>query len=350
MHVGARSRNSVRNVDVDDRAAGFALVALAMLAMLAMLAVLALAPHRAWAGALEYPARTMRFVVPFGPGGGPDTIARRLAQGLTDKTGHNVVVDNRVGATGMLGMHEVARATPDGYTFGLLNAATPVAQVMTAKPPVDLARDVAPVGQLLRYYTILVVRPELPVRSARDLVEMIKAKPGAYSFGSGGNGTPAHLAGEMFMRSVGAKASHVPYKQITTAIADVIRGDVLFICSAVANVATLIQSGRLKAIGAVGPARIKAFPDVPSFVELGLPDPQVASWTGVVMPTGAPLAVRQELHRLLREVASDPVHAKIFGQLGLDPAEGTMDQFGALIRAELERWGKFVRETGIRAG
>ncbi len=321
------------------------------LAVCTCLLALALATQLSWAqddGARDFPAKTMRFLVPFGPGGGPDIIGRRLAQGLVEKTGRNVVVDNRVGATGILGMHELARATPDGYTFGLLNAATPVAQVMMAKPPVDLARDLVPVVQLLRYYTIVVVRPDLPARTAKDLVDMLKEKPGAYSFGSGGNGTPAHLAGELFVRSVGAKATHVPYKQITTAITDVVRGDVLFICSAVANVAALIQSGRLRAVGAVGPRRIAAFPNVPSFVELGLPDPNVVSWTGVVAPAGTPLPVRQRLHRLLREVAAVPVHATAFEQLGLEPAEGTVEQFGATIRSELDRWGKFVRDANIR--
>ncbi|MCC6531088.1 MAG: tripartite tricarboxylate transporter substrate binding protein [Burkholderiales bacterium] len=317
--------------------------------LFAVMSLCALSPGlQAQNDAADFPVRNMRFVVPFGPGGGPDIIGRRLAQGLAERTGRNVIVDNRVGATGMLGMHEVARATPDGYSFGLLNAATPVAQVIMAKPPLDLARDVAPVVQLLRYYTIVVVRPELAARTAKDLVDMMKERPGAYSFGSGGNGTPAHLAGELFVRSVGAKAAHVPYKQITTAISDVVRGDVLFICSAVANVAALIQSGRLRAIGVVGPRRIAAFPSVPSFVELGLPDPNVVSWTGVVAPAATPLPLRQKLHRLLRESAAEPAHAKAFEQLGLEAAEGTLEQFGATIRAEVERWGKFVREANIR--
>lgn len=176
----------------------------------------------------------------------------------------------------------------------------------------------------------------------------MKDKPGAYSFGSGGNGTPAHLAGELFVRSVGVKATHVPYKQITTAITDVTRGDLLFICSAVANVAALVHSGRLKALGVVGSRRIAAFPSVPSFVELGLPDPDVVSWTGVVAPAGTPLPLRQKLHGILREVAAEPAQAKAFEALGLEPAEATLEQFGAMIGSELERWSKFVRETNIR--
>ena len=150
------------------------------------------------------------------------------------------------------------------------------------------------------------------------------------------------------MRSVGAKATHVPYKQITTAITDIVRGDVLFACSVIANVAALIQGGRLRALGVVGPKRLALFPDVPSFVELGLPDPDVSSWAGVAAPPGTPLPIRQKLNRMLREVADDSVHAKAFATLGLEPAQASVEQFGTIIKSELARWGKFVRESNIR--
>jgi len=320
-----------------------------MIRFFASACLLAAQPGQAQQERIEdFPSRPMRLIVPFGAGGGPDVIGRRLAQGLAEKTGRNVVVDNRVGATGVIGMAELARATANGYSIGLLNAATPVAQVMMTKPGVQIERDVEPVVQLLRYYTILVVRPEVQARNAKDLVAMVRDKPGAYSFGSGGNGTPAHLAGELFMRAVGAKASHVPYKQVSVAVGDLIRGDLLFICSAVSNVAPMLHAGRLKALGVVGPSRIKMFPDVPSFVELGLPDPNVLSWTGIVAPTGTPLSIRRKLNALLGEVANEPANARFFETLGLELVSVSLEQFGAVLRAELMRWRQFVQEAGIR--
>lgn len=296
-----------------------------------------------------FPVRNMRFIVPFGSGSGPDALGRRLAQGLAEKTGRNIIVDNRVGASGLIGIAELARAVPDGHTIAITNLATPVAQVMMSKPPADLALDVTPVAQLFRQYTILVVRPNLPVKSAKDLVDMMKEKPGAYTFASGGSGTPAHLAGEMFVRAVGAKAVHVPYKGIVpAAVSDIIRGDVLFACSVVSNVATLVQGGRLKGLAIVGPKRLIAFPEVPSFTEAGIPDPDVSSWTGVVAPKDTPVAIRQKLNRLLREIADDPAHAKAFVMLGTDPAQASVEQFGDYIKSELKRWAKFVKETNIR--
>lgn len=303
---------------------------------------------RAQESAAAYPSKNFRFIVGFTAGGGPDATSRRLAQGLVEKTGRNVVVDNRPGATGLIGMGELARSNPDGYTIGIINMASPVIQVMMAKPPVDIGRDLAPVAQLFRQYTVLVVRPELPVKSPRDLIEMIRAAPGAHSFASGGNGTPAHLAGELFIRSMGLKANHVPYKGMSIGVTDLIRGDVLFACSVIANVSSLIQSGRLKALGVLGPQRIAAFPDLPSFVELGLPDVDVSSWAGVVAPAGTPVALREKLGRILVEVADDPVHAKGFAALGLERSQAGHEALGVLIRSDLVRWARFVKETGIR--
>jgi tripartite-type tricarboxylate transporter receptor subunit TctC len=303
---------------------------------------------RAQESAAAYPSRNFRFIVGFTAGGGPDATSRRLAQGIAEKTGRNVVVDNRPGATGLIGMSELARANPDGYTIGIINMASPVIQVMMAKPPVDIGRDLAPVVQLFRQYTVLVVRPELPVRTPRELIEMIRAAPGAHSFASGGNGTPAHLAGELFVRSMGLKANHVPYKGMTIGIADIIRGDVLFACSVIANVSNLIQGGRLKALAVLGPKRIAAFPELPSFVELGLPDVDVSSWAGVVAPAGTPVALRAKLGRILVEVADDPSHAKGFAALGLERSQADHEVLGALIRSDLVRWARFVKETGIR--
>jgi tripartite-type tricarboxylate transporter receptor subunit TctC len=314
----------------------------------ALSATPAVAQQRADAKEEAWPSRNIRLIVPFSPGSGPDAVGRRLGQGITERTGRIVVVDNRPGVSGLLGTHEVARATPDGHTVGLLSMTMAVSQGMLAKPPVDIARDVEPVIQLFRQYTIVIVRPDSPLRTAKDLVDLLKQKPGAYTFASGGSGTPAHLAGELFVRSVGARATHVPYKAIALAITDIVRGDVLFACSVMTNVATLIQGGRLKALGVVGPKRVSAFPDVPAFPELGLPDPEVSSWSGIMAPKGTPLPVRRRMLALFTGIVDDAGHAKAFEMLGLEPAKQDIDTFGATIRSEVARWGKFVREADLR--
>ena len=302
----------------------------------------------AQSGAEVYPARNFRLIVPFSAGSGPDANGRQLAQGLSERTKRNVIVDNRPGASGLIGMAELARANADGHTIGLVSISQAVIQAMAEKPLVNIARDLAPVAQLYRQYTVLIVRPDLPVKSPRDLLQLLRDKPGGYAYASGGNGTPAHLAGEVFLRMNKVQARHIPYKGMNLAVTDIIRGDVLFACSVTSNVSTLIHSGRLKALGLLAPKRISAFPDVPSFAELGLPDVDITSWNGIAVPATTPLALRQRLAVILRKITDDPVHAKAFAALGLEPAYAPGEPFGVLIRSEVARWAKFVKETGLR--
>lgn len=295
-----------------------------------------------------YPTRNLRLLVPFNAGSGPDATGRQLAQGLSERSRRNVIVDNRAGASGLIGMAEVARANADGHTIGLVSLSQTVIQAMVANPPVDIARDLAPVAHLFRQYTVLIVRPDSPARTAGELLQLIRDKPGAYAYASGGNGTPAHLAGELFLRTNKVQARHIPYKGMMPAVTDIIRGDVLFACSVTANVATLIHGGRIKALGLLAPRRIAAFPDVPSFAELGLPDVDVTSWSGIAVPLATPLAVRRRLGVMLREITDDPAHAKAFAALGLETAYLPLEHFGAVIQSEVARWAKFVKETGLR--
>ncbi len=295
-----------------------------------------------------YPSRNLRLIVPFNAGAGPDAVGRQLAQGLSERTKRNVIVDNRPGASGLIGMSELARANADGHTIGLVSISQTVIQAMAANPTVNVARDLAPVAHLFRQYTLLIVRPDSPAKTARELLQLLRDKPGAYAYASGGNGTPAHLAGELFLRTNKVQARHIPYKGMMAAVTDIIRGDVLFTCSVTANVATLIQGGRLKPLGLLAPKRIAAFPDVPSFAELGLPDVTVTSWSGIAAPLATPLTVRHRLAVMLRDITDDPVHAKAFAALGLETAYLPPEPFGAVIQSEVARWEKFVKETGLR--
>lgn len=316
--------------------------------LLALLAGMGCACTHAQSAEQAYPARNVRLIVPFGAGAGPDATGRQLAQGLAERTKRNVIVDNRPGASGLIGMAELARANADGHTIGLVSISQAVIQAMTEKPPVNIARDLAPVAHLFRQYTVLIVRPDSPARSARELLQLLRDKPGAHAYASGGNGMPAHLAGELFLRTNKVQARHIPYKGMMLAVTDIIRGDVLFACSVTSNVATLIQGGRLKPLGLLAARRISALPDVPSFAELGLPDVDVTSWSGVAMPLATPLALRQRLAVILRDITDDPLHAKAFAAMGLETAYAPPDAFGAVIQSEVARWAKFVRETGLR--
>jgi tripartite-type tricarboxylate transporter receptor subunit TctC len=302
----------------------------------------------AQAGAHDYPTRNLRLIVPFGAGGGPDATGRQVAQGLSERTMRNVIVDNRPGASGLIGMAELARANADGHTVGLVSLSQAVIQAMAANPPVNIAHDLAPVAHLFRQYTVLIVRPDSPAKSVRDLLQLLREKPGFHGYASGGNGTPAHLAAELFLRANKVQARHIPYKGMTAGVTDIIRGDVLFACSVTSNVATLIQGGRLKALGLLAPKRISTFPDVPAFAELGLPDVDVTSWAGIAAPRATPPALRQRLAALLRATVEDPVHAKAFTALGLEIAYLPAEPFDAVIQSEAARWARFVKETGLR--
>jgi tripartite-type tricarboxylate transporter receptor subunit TctC len=306
------------------------------------------APVQALDSVQVCPTRNLRLIVPFNTGAGPDAAGRQLAQGLSERTERNVIVDNRPGASGLNGMAELARANADGHTIGKVSISQTVIQAMTPNPPVNVTRDLAPVADLFRQYTILIVRPDSSAKNARELLQLIRDKPGAYAYASGGNGTPAHLAGELFLRTNKVQARHIPYKGMMPAVTDIIRGDVLFACSVTANVATLIQGGRLKPLGLLAPKRVGAVSDVPSFTELGLPDVDVTSWSGVAVPHATPLTVRRRLGVILREITDDPVHAKAFAALGLETAYLPLEPFGAVIQSEVARWAKFVKETGLR--
>ena len=203
-------------------------------------------------------------------------------------------------------------------------------------------------AHLFRQYTVLIVRPDSPAKSAHDLIQQIREKPGFHSYASGGNGTPAHLAGELFLRANKVQGRHIPYKGMMVAVTDIIRGDVLFACSVTANVATLIHGGRLKALALLAPRRNSTFPDVPTLAELGLPEVDVTSWTGVATPLATPLALRQRLSAILREVVDDPAHAKAFGTLGLEVTYQPAELFGSIIQSEVLRWARFVRDTGLQ--
>ncbi len=258
----------------------------------------------------SYPSRPIHFIVPFGPGGGPDIIARRLALGLSEKAKQPVVIDNKPGATGLIGMQELARSKPrrlhhlsdQSWRHGGPGALPRRAGQSGARHHRG-GDAVSPVHGSGGGAFAAGAQCQGTGRIPEGAAELSLA-------GSGGNGTPAHLAGEIFRRSAGFNATHVPYKQLTTALSDVIRGEIQYIFSIGSSAVPMAQSGRLRALAVAAPKRLAVLPDVPTMAESGFVDPDVNSWSGIIAPPGTPVPIVQKLNRLMREVVHDPAHGE----------------------------------------
>jgi len=298
-----------------------------------------------------FPSKPFRLMVPFTPGSGTDLAARRAMQGIADRLGKPVVTLNKTGATGLIGLNEFITSAPDGYTIAHVNVSVTFAQAMMPQLNFSLTRDVAGIGQYAAQYAVIVSPTDLGVKSVAELVALARAKPGALSFGSGGNGTPAHVTCELFVRATGIKAVHVPYKSIVNALTDTGRGDLHFTCPVVGNAVPMISAGRIRALAVTNPKRNAALPDVPTITEQGVQGVDLASWAGLVAPAKTPAPIIAKLNRALRETVADPQVIAFFQKLGLDLIEGdnTPAQFDARMRADSTRWGALTKELDLKA-
>ena len=314
-----------------------------------LLAICALACPVAQAQADKYPAKPIRFLQPFSAGSGPDLITRYVVKGMSDRLGQNIVVENKVGASGLLAMRELAKAPPDGYTLSYTNIAIAVSQELLDKGAFSLKRDVTPIGGMSYSVNVLVVPPGLPVKDVAELAALLKAKPGAYSYASGGNGTPAHLNGEIFKRVNGLDVVHVPYKGLGPAITDVSRGDVHFMFGISSSVVPAIKSKLLRALAVAGDKRLPALPGVPTMAEAGFGGNDVQSWSGLIAPPGTPAPIVARLAQALREVLADPATAAFLENSGNQVAPLNGPEFGRLMASESDRWERFVKESGLKS-
>ncbi len=303
-------------------------------------------------GALAQPDphsdRVVRFLQPFTAGSGPDVSTRYVVKGMSERLRQNIVIDNRVGASGMVAMRELTKAPPDGYTLSYVNIAIAVSQELLGMGTFSLKRDVTPIGGVSASFNVLVVPPALPVKDVAGLVAMLKAKPGGYSYASGGNGTPAHLNGEIFKTVNNLDVVHVPYKGLAPAITDVSRGDVHFMFGISSSVVPAIRSGRLRALAVASDQRLPALPDVPTMAEAGFGGNDVRSWSGLVAPPGTPAPVVARLALALREVLSDPATRDFLESSGSQATIMTSAEFGRLMASESDRWQSFVRKSGLK--
>ena len=306
----------------------------------------------AWGAAAQppasYPARPVRFIVPFPPAGGGDIVARALGERLSERLGQQVVIDNRGGASTIIGAELAARAANDGYTLMLApNTTMAVLPSLRRDLPYDPVRDFEPISLVSSSPYLLVVNPGLPATNVRELIALARAKPGRIDYATPGRGTSNHLAAEMFKLMSGAEFTHVPFKGTAQAYTSVMGGHVSMMFVSTASALPHVKAGRLRALGISTARRNAAVPDIPTIAEAGVPGYHAASWTGIVAPRGTPRGVVDKLNAALVTALQEPDLRQRLAAQGFDPEPSTPRAFAAFIRSELARYGKLVKAAGI---
>ena len=296
-----------------------------------------------------YPARPIRIISPFAPGGGNDVLSRTIAQKLTENVKQQVIVENRPGANGVIGTEAAARAAPDGYTIVLIPSGHAVNASLRRKLPYDSIRDFTPITLVGSSPLILAVHPSVPAKSVKALAALARARPGQLTYGSAGIGSSGHLGGALFETLTGAKMVHVPYKGMGLAITDLMAGHISLVFGTSASVMPHVRSGRLRALATTGAKRSPALPDFPTVAEAGVPGYEAGLWYGFVGPARIPGDIVRRLNAEIVAVLKSPeVHDRLASQ-GVDATPSTPEEFGKLMVTDLERWAKVVQRAGIRA-
>jgi len=302
-----------------------------------------------FAFAQAYPAKPLRVLVPFPPGGGTDIVAREVTQRVSTNTGWTFVIDNKPGAGGNLGVDQAAKSPADGYTIVLGQTSNlAINPTLYAKLPYDPVKDLAPIGLIASAPLVLVVPAQSPFKSLGDLVAAAKAKPGEVNFASPGNGTVAHLTGEKFQKAAGIRFQHVPYKGANQALTDVISGQVQLYVSSVPSVLQQIRTGKLRPLAVTSDKRVDDLPQTPTVGEAGYKGFDAVTWFGFLAPAGTPKDAIARLNAEFNKALQQPELRKRLGDEGADPLGGTPEQFAQLIREDIGRWGKIVKESGVR--
>ncbi|HEY1288012.1 MAG TPA: tripartite tricarboxylate transporter substrate binding protein [Burkholderiales bacterium] len=306
----------------------------------------AIASGGAWAQA-PFPARPVRMVVGFAPGGGTDIIARLVAQKLGERWGQAVVVDNRPGASGNIGAELVARSAPDGYTL-LMAFSSHASNPALGKLPFDVERDFTSITQVGAAPMVIAANPALPAKTLGELIAYARAHPGAIKFGSSGVGTPVHLAGELMMQLTGISMVHVPYKGIAPAMAAILAGDIQITYAAVLSGLQHFKSGRLRPLAVASRSRYPALPDVPTAAEAGLPGYEIDFWYALLGPAGMPAPLAERIQRDTAALLNAPDMKESLAAQGCIAVGGTPEALTALIRAEYALWAKVVKTAGVK--
>jgi tripartite-type tricarboxylate transporter receptor subunit TctC len=299
-----------------------------------------------------YPVKPIRLVVPFTPGGVTDTSGRLIAEQLGKRLGQQVVVDNRPGASGNIGTALVTNAEPDGYTVLLgFDGTLVINPHVFEKTPFNTTRDLAPIGKIGDAVLILVAHPAVAVTNLKDVIALSKTQAGGLSYGTSGTGGTPHIAGELLRQRTGANLTHIPYKGGGQAMTDVLGGNIPLVYTAVAGAQSHVKSGKLRAIAVSSAQRSKSLPDVPTFIESGVPglsDFEISSWVGLLAPAKTPAAIIERLNTELNAVLNDPEVRERLGVMGISAAPGTAQKFGDEIARDLARYGAVVKSANIR--
>lgn len=300
------------------------------------------------AQAQTYPAKTVRVIVPFAPGGGSDFIARAVAPQLSKALGQQFVVDNRPGAGSTLGSEIALKSAPDGYTLLLISGSYTTSPSLYKNLKYDTLNDMVPVVQTENGPYVISVHPSLPVKDVKQLVALAKSKPGQLNYASTGNGGITHLASELFALRTGIKITHIPYKGTGPGVINTIAGETQMMVAAVSAVIGHMQTGRLRGLAVSSPKRLPALPNLPTVMEAGYKY-QVNNWHGIIAPKGTSKAIIDKLNSEVNKAIKDPDFAKRIAQDGLEPAGGTSEAFGELLKREVAEWAEVVKAANVRA-
>jgi tripartite-type tricarboxylate transporter receptor subunit TctC len=299
--------------------------------------------------AQSYPAKPVRFIVPFPPGGPVDTTARGFTQKLSESWGQQAIVENRAGAGGIVGAEAAAKSAPDGYTFFVGSIHHSVLPGLNPKLPYNVEKDLVPVTFAAQFPIILVAHPSVPAKTVQELIAYAKQNPGKLAYGSAGNGGGTHLAGELFKTLAGVDLLHVPFKGSAPAMTDLLGGQVQLMFSDAPTALPHIKSGRVRALGVGSPKRSALVPDVPTIAESGVKGYDAYSWAGVFAPAGTPKEIVVKVNGDIVKALSDPGVKKRLLEAGAEAAPGTPEQFGAFLKGEIAKWGKVVKDANIKA-
>jgi len=301
------------------------------------------------ASAQSWPSKPIRWVVPFAPGGTTDILARTISEKLTIALGKPVIVENNPGAGGGVGAVQTAKAAPDGYTImgGTISTHAINASLYKALP-YDPVKDFAPITLIARVPNLLVVNPDVPAKNVRELIALMKANPGKYSFASSGNGTSQHLSGELFKSMAGVDMQHIPYKGSPPALQDVVSGQVTMTFDNITTAWPLAKAGKLRALAVTTARRSPIAPDVPTLAEAGLAGYEIGSWQGVFAPAGTPADIVKRLNVEIVKIINMPDVREKLVNLGAEPVGDTPDEFAALVKSEGAKWAAVVKQSGAR--
>ena len=297
--------------------------------------------------AQTFPNRPVRILVPLSPGGGMDTVARGLAQKLTDSLGQQVVVDNRPGAGSAVALEILASSAPDGHTL-MMSSLTPVIHPLLYGSRFNLARDFTAVSQVTAQGYVLTVHPSIPAKSVLEFVQYLKANPNKLNYASSGIGSPIHMSGELFQFATGTKMIHIPYKGMGAAYTDMVGGRVQVGFPTIISSVPHVQAGRLRPLAVTTPKRVSAMPDMPTFAEAGVKGVVVVNWYGLVAPLRTPKPIVDRIAKETRIAMHSPDMVKRLAAEGSEPVGSSPDEFAAFIKTENEQWGRLIKQAGIK--